>query len=132
MLNIFAQTSRGGFTYKYLVGTIWAEPIRLLQSHEICTPLYFINPTIYNIIRWFAGPMGLTTRQTRVWCFKHYFFHKILQNSLQEPFPFFYETKCLVDESFHSFVPSAKQTSILYCRLSDFKNECTVGRKYRT
>ena len=28
------------------------------------------NPSIYNIIFWFAGPMGQTTRQPSVWCSK--------------------------------------------------------------
>ena len=46
------------------------------------------NPSIYNIICWFAGPMGQTTRRPRFWCSKYYFFHEILQNSLQKPFQF--------------------------------------------
>ena len=52
-----------------------------------------INPSIYNIIRWFAGPMGQTTRQPSVWCSKYYFFTKNLQNSLQKPFQFFFFNK---------------------------------------
>ena len=32
------------------------------------------NPTIYNIIRWFAGLLGRMTRGPSVWCSKHYFF----------------------------------------------------------
>ena len=32
------------------------------------------NPTIYNIMRWFAGPMGQTTRQPSVWRSKYFFF----------------------------------------------------------
>ena len=40
------------------------------------------NPSIYNLIRWFAGPMGQTTHWPSVWCYKYYFiFHKILRNS---------------------------------------------------
>ena len=31
-------------------------------------------PSIYNIIRWFAGTMGQTTRGPSVWCSKCYFF----------------------------------------------------------
>ena len=51
----------------------------------------FWNPSIYNIIRWFAGPMGQTTHQPSIWCSKYYFFfHKILQNSLQKSFPFLF------------------------------------------
>ena len=32
------------------------------------------NPTICNIIRWFAGHMGQMTHQPSIWCSKHYFF----------------------------------------------------------
>ena len=32
------------------------------------------NPTIYNMIRCFAGLLGQTTCRPRVWCSKHYFF----------------------------------------------------------
>ena len=32
------------------------------------------NPLIYNIIRWFAGPMGQTTSRTSVWRLKYFFF----------------------------------------------------------
>ena len=34
----------------------------------------FWNPTICNIIRWFAGPMGQITRRPSVWLSKHFFF----------------------------------------------------------
>ena len=36
--------------------------------------------------------------------------------------------RCLVNES---FVPSAKQTSILYCRLSDFRNMTSSDGKWQ-
>ena len=39
---------------------------------------------------WFAGLMGKTTCKPSVWCSKYLFFHKILRNSLQNPFQFFY------------------------------------------
>ena len=43
------------------------------------------NPTIYNIIRWFAGPMGQTTRRPSIWCSKYYLFsHNFSQNSFQK------------------------------------------------
>ena len=32
------------------------------------------NPSIYNIICWFAGPMGQTTRRPCFWCSKYFFF----------------------------------------------------------
>ena len=37
-----------------------------------------INPSIYNIIRWFAGTPGQKTHQPSVWCSKHYFFSLFL------------------------------------------------------
>ena len=37
----------------------------------------FKNPTIYNIICWFAGPMGQTTRRPSI-IFFHKFFAKIV------------------------------------------------------
>ena len=97
---------------------------------------YYKNPSIYNIIRWFAGLMGQTTCQPLMFQVL-FIFHKILQNSLQKPSQFFYKitkikikhfecpksirnyeknywkVRCLVNES-------AQQTSISYCRLSDF------------
>ena len=36
------------------------------------------NPTIYNIIRWFAGSLGQMTRQPSVWCSKYYLFFLII------------------------------------------------------
>ena len=38
----------------------------------ILTLISYKNPSIYNIIRWFAGPMGQTTRRSSVWCSKYY------------------------------------------------------------
>ena len=32
------------------------------------------NPSIFNIIRWLAVPLGRTTHRPSVWCSKHYFF----------------------------------------------------------
>ena len=81
------------------------------------------NPTIYNIIRWFAGPMGQTTRQPSVWSI--YFFIKSCNILCKNPFNLFFlnykkntwNIRRLVDKS---FVPSAQRTSVLYCRLMDF------------
>ena len=35
----------------------------------------FINPSIYNILRWVAWTIGQTNRRTRVWCSKYHFFN---------------------------------------------------------
>ena len=83
------------------------------------------NPTIYNIISWFARPMGQTTRRPSVIDLCH---SKLYKNNLKG----FCKKICkilwkknntwnirrLVDES---FPPSAQRTSVLYCRLMDFK-----------
>ena len=45
------------------------------------------NPTIYNIIRWFAGLLGQMTRRPNIWWF---FFYNFLQNSfMQKSFQLF-------------------------------------------
>ena len=90
------------------------------------------NPTIYNIIRWFAGPMGQTTRRPSVWYSKYFFFTisyrfralktlyfnfcNFIKNKLKGVLQRFYEKKNntwnirrLVDES---FFPSAQRTSL--------------------
>ena len=86
------------------------------------------NPSIYKLIRWFAGPMGQTTRQPSVWCSKYYFFYKITNMKIKSfECPKFirncekntWNVRCLVDEL---FVPSTQQTSVLYSRLLDFKS----------
>ena len=41
------------------------------------TDLTFIDPSIYNILRWVAWTMGQTNRWPRVWCSKYYFFFLI-------------------------------------------------------
>ena len=46
------------------------------------------NLSIYNIKRWFAGPMGQMTCQPSISCSKYFFFHKILQSSFNH---FFYK-----------------------------------------
>ena len=37
------------------------------------TPSTTTNPSIYNILCWFAGPMGQTNRRPSVWCSKYFF-----------------------------------------------------------
>ena len=104
------------------------------------------NPSIYNLIRWFAGPMGQMNRQPSVWCSKNFFFivsYRLRHSKLfifvfiillknikinwndfcKELCKIFWKKKkswnirCLVDDS---FVPSARQTSVLNCKLTDF------------
>ena len=43
----------------------------------------FWNPTICNIIRWFAGPMGQITRRPSVWLSKHFFSFFIISYRLR-------------------------------------------------
>ena len=50
------------------------------------------NPSIYNIIRWFAGQMWQTTLQPCVWCSKNYsfFFIKSCKILSKNPFNLFF------------------------------------------
>ena len=106
-----------------------------------------INPSICNMIRWFAGLLRQMNRQPSLQCSKHYFFfHNFVQNSLQKlfnlSFDFLQIYKNKNKESFECpmsikyyekidawnirrlvdklFVTSTQRTSVLYCRLSDF------------
>ena len=49
------------------------------------------NPTIFNIIRWFAGSMGQMTRRPSIWCSKYYylFFIKSCKIHCKNPFNIF-------------------------------------------
>jgi hypothetical protein len=97
-----------------------------------------MNPSVYNIIHWLAGPMGQTTCRPNIWCSKHYFF---FHNTHSIYFFIFFIKLQMKIKSFECpksisnyerntrnvrrlvkeiFVPSAKGTSVLYCRLSDF------------
>ena len=50
-----------------------------------------INPSIYNIIRWLAEPMGQMTFQPSVWCSKYHFsFIKSCKLLCKNPFNLFY------------------------------------------
>ena len=107
------------------------------------------NPSICNIIRWFALPMGQTTRQPSVRCSKYYFFFiKSWKTLCENPFDLFFlffkkitkmkikSFECLKSITNYEkkntwnvrrmvnewFVPLAQRTSILYCRLSDFNS----------
>ena len=44
--------------------------IKIVEEHIVIN----WNPSIYNIIGWFAGTPGQKTHWPSVWCFKHYFF----------------------------------------------------------
>ena len=105
------------------------------------------NPSIYNILRWVAWTMGQTNRRPRVWCSNYYFFYtfyrlrapktlyfynfiKKLENKLKgKNFARNHEKKNtwnirrLVDDW---FVPSSKQPSVSYCRLTDLWRHCRV------
>ena len=59
--------------------------VRFLRIH----PGHYRNPTIYNMICWFAGSLGQMTRQPSVPCII-FFFHEKLQKSLQKPFQFIF------------------------------------------
>ena len=82
--------------------------------------------------------MGWLSHWPSVWCSKCYLFHKILQNSLQNPFQFtflffFGKITKMKIKNFEcaksirkkrvkeSLVPSAQRTSLSYCRLLDFR-----------
>ena len=97
------------------------------------------NPSIYNIIRWFAGTPGQKTHCPSVWCSKQYFFFIIsyrlgalktiffslwknklkqfLKRILQEIMKInTWNIRCLVHDS---FFPASQQTNILSWRLSN-------------
>ena len=104
----------------------------------------YINLTIFNIIHWVAGTIVSLTKRLM-----YYSFHNFLQNSLQKLFNFFYFLFFNIKKSFEcpksirnyekkntwnirrlvneSFVPLAQPTSVLYCRLSDFKVRASWG-----
>ena len=64
---------------------------KIIQIFIILFSLKNKNPSIYNIICWFAGPMGQTTRRQSVWCFKYYFFFiKSCKILCENPFNFFF------------------------------------------
>ena len=104
-----------------------------------------VNLQYNTLVRWADGTNESSTKHLMFQVL--FLFHKILQNSLQKPFQlifwFFYKITKMKIKSFEcpksirnyekkntwnvrhlvnqSFVPSARRTSVLYCRLSDFK-----------
>ena len=104
------------------------------------------NSSIYNIIHWFNGLMGQTTRQPSVWCSKYYFFLiKSCKIICKNPFYFFMKIKSFqcpkpirnyekntwnVRRLDELFVPWAQRTSVLYCRLTNFWYRAT-SQQYR-
>ena len=62
-------------------------PLTVLLIH-IQTVLWFINPTIFNIICWVAESMGRLPHWLNIGCSKHYFFNNFLKNSLSNYFQF--------------------------------------------
>ena len=53
-------------------GWDWIIDLLKYGGHPCITGIR--NPSIYNIIRWFAVTMGQTTRWPSIWCSKYYFF----------------------------------------------------------
>ena len=103
------------------------------------------NLTIYNIIPWFAGPMGQTTRPPSVWPSKYFFLiisyrliaPKTLYNScnfikkkkIKKNCKSFCKEFCKIlwkNKLEHQTIdqqvvcPIAQRTSVLYCKLTDF------------
>ena len=81
------------------------------QMHWVCWNCFWKpekcnvskNPSFYNVIHWFAGPMGQMTHRPSIWCSKCHSWN----------------VRQSVDEW---FVPLSQRTNVLYCRLSDFKS----------
>ena len=105
-----------------------------------------MKSTIYNIIHWFAGPMGQMTRQQSHWCSKYFFFiHTFLYTRALKTLYLHFctneTTKGFCKEFWEILwkqkknnmylqhqtlgreviVPSAQRTSVLYCKLADSK-----------
>ena len=75
-----AENLKMGFMW-FLSITFW-ERARKRGCTVYWNPTIFKNPTIYNIIRWFAGLLGQMTQRPGVWCSNYYsFFHNFLQKS---------------------------------------------------
>ena len=62
------------------IGFRWLQSGRAFFAEPFSSAFKSKNPTIYNIIRWFAGSLGEMTDRPSVWCSKHYFF--IISNRL--------------------------------------------------
>ena len=82
LLSFLDQYFDGSFTQRVLpavcymgLGLFFFSPFFLVWQFSLKSRSSFKNPTIYNIIRWFAGLLGQMTRWPSVWCSKHYFFY---------------------------------------------------------
>ena len=73
------------------------EYFHLIWLRKTIGKYEFINPSIYNIIRWVAWTMGQMNRQPSVWCSKYYLFFmiscKILCKNPFNLFSYFFITK---------------------------------------
>ena len=66
------------------IETLIANWIRI----RVWSSIIYKNPTIYNIIHWFAGSLGQMTCQPSVWCSKYYFFLRFLAKMISLDFFF--------------------------------------------
>ena len=116
-------------TYASFIYT-FSSSVTLLQSFTTANK----NQSVDNIIRWFAGTMGQTNRRPSVWCSKYHFLFmiscKIAKNKKRglsalsirnNEKMIILGTSVLVD---YSFGPSFQRSTLLYCKLTDFKWVC--------
>ena len=102
------------------------------SNHSVIAKNWTFNPTICNIICWFAGLLGQMTFWLSVWCSKYYFFSwffaKIVSifiywnHFCKEFCKKSWKKKYLEHQmlGWQVIVPATQRTSVLYCRLSDF------------
>ena len=64
-----AKSARSSFIRKYFSCPLqFYTVMSSLINVQVCkTTKWLNNPSMYNMICWFAGPMGQTTHQARVW-----------------------------------------------------------------
>ena len=63
------------------------------------------NLTIFNVICWNAGLMRWSSHRPNVWWYKYYFFfHNLLQNSLQKSIQFFFFECLKFKPAIHCFI----------------------------
>ena len=61
------------FSQSFLIAVLWQPYLKLFWNMNHYTKIQ-IRQSTYNMIRWFAGPMGQRTHRPSVWCSKYYFF----------------------------------------------------------